>query len=494
MLHIIERQSMILGKDSIFSYYICKGKEILNDTEHHVRIGDFSVCMSEKTLYEFREEGDISCLIIGVATCLSQDIEGMEWLWRHCHNIESFVEAEKFLGGKYVLILRIKEQYYVMGDATCSIPVFYTNDGDEVLCSCHAYQMANEMHLTPDDTLLKIRESGDSSQIMPYDYTIWMGIKRLLPNHYLHLNEKRAIRIVNHHCKQSALTAEEATEKTLSYTKRLADFYSKKFPVACALTSGRDSRAVLAVLGCNKQMPVYTIKHEEFGENTPDIVVPKLIAEHAQLNYRQFEDIELTDADIAEADTILGKDNYSKRTLMLAHTIKHYLGEKAVINGDIIGQVGKCSLHRDIPQCFATPSYFRCKLHNYSKEAKEVLRLWMQDMDQSDEYVNSFDLFSIENRMGVWAANENEIYNMVGLYYLNIFNSRSIIYEWTRVDRKERKMSAIHLAIIKRLHPELLEIPFEPDGRFEKIAKYNGISYLLASYLKYYIEKIKSRI
>ena len=484
---------MTLGKNSIFSYCIDKGNRVPKDGEHHIQFGDFSVCVSARTLYEIREDDDVTCLIIGLATCVSQDITGMDWLWQHRFNIDTFIEAEKFLGGKYVLILRIKEQYYVMGDATCSIPVFYASNESGVLCSCHAYQLANEMHLAPDETLLKIRECGDSSQIMPYDYTIWKGIRRLLPNHYLNLNEKRAIRIVNHSNVQSVLTAEKAAERTLPYITRLAAFYSNKFTVACALTSGRDSRAVLALLGCNKQMPVYTIRHQEFTDNTPDIVVPRLIAEHTRLNYQQIKDIELSESDIDEADTAFGKGNYSKRTLMLAHTIKHHFGENAVINGDIIGQVGKCSLHRDIPLCFATPSYFRCKLHNYSKEAKEGLCLWLQEIDQSGECVNSFDLFSIENRMGVWAANENEIYNMVGQYYLNIFNSRSIIYEWTRVDRNERKVSAIHLAIIKKLHPELLEIPFEPAGTFEKIAKYNGISYLLASYLKYYTEKIKSR-
>lgn len=484
---------MILGTDSIFSYCIDKGNRTPKDGEHYIRVGEFSVYLSAKTLYEVREDDDVTCLVIGLATCVSQDIGGLDWLWEHRHSMESIVEAEKYLGGKYVLFLRIGQQYYVIGDATCSIPVFYTNNGVDFLCSCYAYHMANEMKLTPDDTLLKIRECGDASQIMPYDYTIWKGVKRLLPNHYLHLNEKRTVRIVNHHSVQSVLTAEEAAENTLPYIKRLADFYSTKVSIACALTSGRDSRAVLAVLGCNKQMPVYTIKHEEFGEDTPDIVVPKLIAEHADLNYQQIKDVELKATDTAAADAVLGKDNYSKRTLMLAHTIKHYLGGNAVINGDIIGQVGKCSLHRDIPQCFATPGYFRCKLHNYSKEAKDALRRWMKEIEESDEHVNNFDLFSIENRMGVWAANENEIYNMVGQYYLNIFNSRSIIYEWTRVDRKERKTSAIHQAIIKRLHPELLEVPFEPDGTFEKIAKYNGMSYLMASYLKYYIGKIKTR-
>ena len=484
---------MILGKDSIFSYCISNRSRLPKEDERYIRIGDYFVCMSAKTRYEIREDGEVSCLVIGLATCVSQDIGGIDWLWEHRHSIESFVEAETFLGGKYVLFLRIKEQYYVMGDATCSVPVFYTGNEAGVLCSCHAYQMASAMHLTPDDTLLKIRKSGDSSQIMPYDYTIWREVKRLLPNHYLNLNEKRVVRIVNHHSMQSVLTADDAAEKTLPYIKRLVNYYSNEFSVACALTSGRDSRAVLALLGCNKQMPVYTIRHEEFEESTPDIVVPKLIAEHVHLNYQQFKDTELNDGDIAQADALLGEGNYSKRTLMLARTIKSHLGGNAVINGDIIGQVGKCSLHRDIPLCFATPSYFRCKLHNYSREAKEGVRLWLQEIEQTGECVNSFDLFSIENRMGVWAANENEIYNMVGQYYLNIFNSRSIIYEWTRVDRKERKRSAIHRAIIKMLNPTLLEIPFEPDGTFERIAKYNGMSYLIASYLKYYTEKIKSR-
>ena len=484
---------MILGVNSIFSYCIDKTNKQPKDHEHHVQVGDFSVFMSTKTLYEIREEGDVECLIIGLATCVKQDMKGIDWLWKHCHNLEDFIEAEKYLGGKYVLFLRIKDQYYLMGDATCSIPVFYATGNDGIMCSCFAYQIADEKHFTPDDTLLKIRESADSSQIMPYDYTIWKQIKRLLPNHYLNLNEQKAIRIVNHNSLQSVLTAEDAAVKTLPQIKRLADFYTDKFSVACALTSGRDSRVVLAVLGLDKQKPVYTIKHNEFEENTPDIVIPKLIADQAHLNYHQINDIELTDVDITEANTVLGKDNYSKRTLMLAHTIRYHFGENAVINGDIIGQVGKCSLHRDIPLRFATPSYFRCKLHNYSKGAKDALRSWMQEIEQSDEHVNNFDLFSVENRMGVWAANENEIYNMVGQYYLNIFNSRSIIYEWTRVDRKERKLSAIHMAIIRKLESGLLDIPFEPATIFEKIAKNNGISYLIASYLKHYLGKIKYR-
>lgn len=380
-----------------------------------------------------------------------------------------------------------------MGDATCSIPVFYAKCDDGVICSSIGYQIAEEQGLLVDSALLEIREGGDSSRTMPYDYTIWKGIKRLLPNHYLDVNRMCVIRMVNQPVLLSPQSAEQAAEISLPFIKRLAEYYMRKFSVACALTSGRDSRAVLSVLGCSKDIPIYTMKHNEFAENTPDIVVPKQIAARVNLDYHQINDVDLTDKDIAEADGLLGEGNYSKRTLMLAHTINKHFGNYAVINGDIIGQVGKCSLHRDIPLCYATPSYFLCKLHNYTKGAKVALREWLQDIRKSEEKVNSFDLFSIENRMGVWAANENEIYNMVGQYYLNIFNSRSIIYEWTRVDRKERKFSAIHIAIIRSLRPELLEIPFEPAGVCERFLKYNGFTYLMASYLKHYFEKTKKR-
>ena len=483
---------MKFGDISIFSYCICKS-QLLKCKADNIRVGEYHVYINNNTHFEYREDTEVSVSIIGIAVYLNGDESALDWLWRHNQSIESVVEAERYLGGKYVLFVRIRDSYYIIGDATCSIPVFYANCGDGIICSSIGYQIAEEQSLSIDNALLDIREGGDSSRTMPNDYTIWKEIKRLLPNHYLDVNRKCVIRMVNQNTAKSTLSSEQAAEITLPFIKRLAEYYMSRFSVACALTSGRDSRAVLAVLGCRKDVPIYTMNHNEFAENTPDIVVPKQIAAHVDLNYHQIKDVELTDKDVAEADKLLGEGNYSKRTLMLAHTINNHFGKYAVINGDIIGQVGKCSLHRDIPLCFASPSYFLCKLHNYTKGAKIALKYWLYDIRKSEEKVNSFDLFSVENRMGVWAANENEIYNMVGQYYLNVFNSRSIIYEWTRVDRKERKNSAIHIAIIKLLKPELLDIPFEPAGVFEKISKYNGFTYLMASYLKYYVEKIKNR-
>ena len=250
---------------------------------------------------------------------------------------------------------------------------------------------------------------------------------------------------------------------------------------------------VLAFLaGKNKELQCYTIRHPEHHEDTQDIVVPKQLCKQNNIPYEQIDDVTISEDLKNGMDHLLGEKNYSLRTLRIAQTIKEHYGDGAVINGDIIGQVGKCSLHRDIPLCFATPGYFRCKLHNYSSESKKQLKLWLEEIKEAGECVNTFDLFSIENRMGRWAAQENLIYNSIGQLYLNVFNSRSIIYLWTAVNRKERKMSSIHIGLIKKKKPELLEIPFESDeSMIIRLSKANGLTYLLSSYAKYYMERMK---
>ena len=94
--------------------------------------------------------------------------------------------------------------------------------------------------------------------------------------------------------------------------------------------------------------------------------------------------------------------------------------------------------------------------------------------------------------MGRWAAQENLIYNAIGQVYLNIFNSRSIIYMWTSIKRKIRKKALLHINLIKEMYEPLLRCPLETDESFIiKCSKSSGLSYYVSSYLKYYIEKRK---
>jgi hypothetical protein len=92
--------------------------------------------------------------------------------------------------------------------------------------------------------------------------------------------------------------------------------------------------------------------------------------------------------------------------------------------------------------------------------------------------------------MGRWAGQENLMYHSLGQAYLNIFNSRSILYTWTAVSRRARKNAPLHLELIQRTCPELLKVPFEKEEHILfRLSKVNGLTYLLSSYAKFLLEK-----
>ena len=480
--------------NSIFSFCITENSIDIPELTVKRSFGKYTVLTDDSTPFSYASDSSCECGIFGFAVNVldgnSDNIAPK--ILAECKDIQSVVDYEKQLGGKYVIFFKSNDEYYIQGDATCSIPIFYNTDGN-LICSSNYQYIVNEKNYSQDAEFGLIRRSGDLSQAMPYDITPFREIKQLIPNHYLDMGEKKAVRFINSANVQSRVTVEKATETVRPMIENLLSYYIKLFKIYCPITSGKDSRVVLAFLmNQNTDFRCYTIKHPHHREDTQDIVVPASLCRENGLCYEQIKDVEVSDALKNEMDRMLGNGIYSLRTLQIAQTIKEHYGDGAIINGDIIGQVGKCSLHRDIPSIFATPAYFRCKLHNYSRGAKKQLKLWLEEIKASGEKVNTFDLFSVENRMGRWAAQENLIYNSIGQTYLNIFNSRSIIYTWTAVSRGERKLSALHIGLINETTPILLNIPFGKDENLVyKISKSNGIAYLISSYLKYYIEKIK---
>lgn len=478
----------------IFSYYFSEKEIKIDELRCKHYFGKYTMLTDNRTPYFYASDENSECAIFGYAiNVFTKESNTLAHkIITCCIGISDVIEFEKNLGGKYIILYRYEDQYYFLGDATCSIPVFYNLSG-WFACSSNEQYLVNQFGYLPNQKLQTIRYSGEISQAMPFDVTQYIEIKQLLPNHYLYINGRRPIRFINSTHNQTALTVEEAVKLSLPLIETMCEFYKQRFTIYCPITSGRDSRVVLAFLSDQHEtIHCYTIKHPEHSEYSQDLVIPKLLCSENLIPYEIIDDV-IISADLKRTiDYLLGENNYSLRTLRIAQTIYEHYGNGAIINGDIIGQVGKCSLHRDIPLFFATPSYFRCKLHNYSKESKKELKLWLNEIKSNGECINTFDLFSIENRMGRWAAQENLIYNTIGQIYLNIFNSRSIIYLWTAVNRKKRKESSLHIELIKHKNPDFLKTPFESDeSSIVRLSKTNYLTYLLSSYAKYYIERIK---
>ena len=479
--------------NSVFSFYVSKNDARSCELGKSVLFGTYVIQTEERTplVSCCIEHRQLVILGLCVDVISGQDESLAESILSKAKSLPDIIKQERYLGGKYVLFYREGENYYCLPDATASIPVYYTYH-TEGPCASHNYRLAQSQGWEKDAEMMKIRRNGSLSQAMPYDYTEYKEVRQLLPNHFLKMATGEAVRFVNQKAVESLLTPDEAAEITQPMICNLAAYYMKHYAVRCPITSGRDSRVVLAALKTEAAEPIfcYTIRQDHHSENEQDLVIPKELTTALKIPYEQIGEETVPDWLIREMDAQLGHRSYSLWMLKIAYTIYVHYGANAIINGDIIGQVGKCSLHRDISEKLATPGYFRCKLHNYSGEAKIALAQWLAEIRGSEERVNVFDLFSIENRMGRWAAQENAIYNALGQLYLNIFNSRAIIYPWTRVDRGLRKESKIHLSLLAQIEPELGKFPFEKDGNILiSLSKMNGLTYYLASYLKYWLQK-----
>ena len=483
---------------SIFSFLLCdysiKNKVEMNDGMLF-SIGTYTLFTDNETPLQHSETDNRKIIIFGYAVDVltGQSDNLAEVILKSTKSFDDIVEYEKRLGGKYVIFYAEGEKCYVLGDATCSVPIFYTVGLSEFMCCSNPNEIIKNFDLKPSNELQKIRNSGPINQAMPYDVTPYQEIKQLIPNHYLDVNNQKVVRFVNSCKNQKEILPKHAAEITAPMIEKITKMYLSKFKVYCPLTSGRDSRVVYAFLKkLSGEVNSYTIWKDYFKRDSQDWDIPVKLAKVSGANHEQIKKETVTEEMKTDMDRILGENAYPQDAFELSVTVNKHYGGYATFEGDIIGQVGKCSLHRDIPLFLASPAYFRCKLHNYSSEAKMLLKAWMKEIKISGEKVNVFDLFSIENRLGVWASHTHLIRNVMGQPFVNIFNSRSIIYVWTAVERSERMKSAIHIELIKFTAPELLDVPFERDkSGLVNIAKSNAFVFYFASFAKYFVQKRK---
>lgn len=482
---------------SIFSFALCDAVDELlsSEFEKSIKIGSCVFYCDDRTPLQYAGSDGRELIIFGYAVDVfsAQSVDLASQILTETRNIGDVVEAESRLGGKYLIVYSDKTGCYCLGDATCSVPAFFTVGLHGIKCCSNPERIIQSYDLKPDRYLQNVRNSGPINQAMPFDVTPYKEIKQLIPNHYLNVSLDKSVRFVNSTKKQEIISPEKAAEITAPMIEKIAEFYLSRFNIQCPLTSGRDSRVVFAFLKkINDSVQSYTIWHDRFKNDDQDWVVPLDLAKLTKTEHRQLYKEEITPETRKEMDGILGENGYPQDAFALSVTVNKHFSDYATVEGDIIGQVGKCSLHRNIPQFLATPAYFRCKLHNYSSSAKHILGQWLKEIKSNGEKVNPFDLFSIENRLGVWASHTHLIRNTMGQMYFNIFNSRSIIYVWTAVNRAERMKSKIHIALIERKYPELLNVPFEQDkSRLVSFAKSNSFIFYFASFLKFYIHKIK---
>lgn len=406
-------------------------------------------------------------------------------------NIYSFCNR---FAGKYVILYYDGIDGYLWGDATATIQVNYSNSIDLPLCVASTDKLAADtLHCQISERMKRIRLGASFSQALPWNVTMYEEISVLLPNHYLCISNRNTVRV------PLAVTylqdKEELSELVVQsdfIIKNIVREYSKYYKLVCPLTSGYDSRVVFSYLkDSNPKVQCYTFMHEGFTDRTGDLSVPLQISNFYKQPYTVIKDLNAPESD-ENIVSVLAGDYQDKDFIDIAYTYNSVFKNFTMINGDIIDQIGKSLLGNSIPNRLAKPSYFQCKLHNCEKETREIIRLQLDEMLNSDDREHLFDLFAMENRCGRWAAQNSMIYSACGITSLNIFNCRELLMKWISIPRKIRRQKWLHKELLSINDKQLLSFPFNPTEKFG-FMKNNWVLFFISTYMKQYALAIKTR-
>ena len=450
--------------------------------------GPYQISHDDNTclVHERYDNGELVVYGLAVDTLNGSLVNGFP-----CESIDELLSKEVDWGGRYCIFLRAHNDMYILGDASGSIPVFYSFLDGNLVCGTNQFEIARRCGYSINPELLAIRKGSSLEQAMPGDVTLFKEVKRLLPNHYLDVNRQEVVRFCNW-TSEERRSLDDVISLTIERSQLLAQAYASQYSLACPLTGGKDSRLVLGLLyGSGLKVPCYTMKHVWHKGDEGDLSIPPKLASTLGFDYCLISDVAHSDRQCQLFDGIYEEGLWPKVTLSLAETIQSRFKGYAIISGDICDQVGKCGLHQDIPEHFASPSYFQTKIHNTDNMCRRYLQKWMDDVCSSAEKVSIMDLFAVESRVGRWANETNMIYCNLGLVSLNIFNSRRIIYTWASLSRNERKKAVIHHGILERVCPQLLDFPYDRTGLIGQVAKSSWPLFFLASTMKSAVSRVK---
>ncbi|MDU5247132.1 MAG: hypothetical protein E6180_02325 [Varibaculum cambriense] len=475
-----------LLSEAVFTYSITPSSD--PDFSRHQTISDkatLNYTPNTSVLTGADEKNGIKVFIVGLcidsrAQLSREEIPGYLAKFSSEKSVEKMYAAAGRFAGKYIVIVRITDRLWLWGDASGTLAAYYATDPKSLSIAVTKPLVERQVAALTDERWNKLSAGVPSGQPYPADSTAAKNIRVLLPNHLLDLQTMQARRQPWPH-KPDQHDPKKIIENTFFTAQNIFKEYARHYGLVCPLTAGYDSRLNMAIgKTVNPHLPCFTFRHDGFTANTPDLLRPQQLCAKYSLSHTVLHDENMP---VQQRDTIsnlIGSDA-SEYVLSLAHTYRKHFGSKALINGNIIDQVGKSITGNAIPTCLAGPRFIRTRLYNSSNISLKILKNYLNDIPQSMRKY-TFDLVALENDCCRWGAQSDIAYGLAGVNMLNIFNCRDLIASWSGIARKTRVNKAIQTGILARVDRQLLSIPFTPESTMKRLVRMHWPLFYLASF------------
>jgi hypothetical protein len=385
-------------------------------------------------------------------------------------SLEGFVSRIKRYAGCYALLFMDKKEALILHDARALREIYYCTKSNLIVCGSQPNLVAKfsnpEVKPTSDKDLLDFYREylWDSRWIG--DETFYEGVKHLPPNHYLDINRRKARRYwPNEPIRR--LNLEEGVFKSCTFLQGIMRAIVHRQPVMMAVTSGTDSRTLLAASRSIKDKIYFFVNNQGLGCNHPDISVPRKIFQSIEVPFH----VQDVSNDVDDKFRRIFLSNTFLATESLLPPIYNVFFKKNSDKTCILGvsEIGRTFYGKDTSNLNIYRMAYKLGYKNCRYVIKQCERLLAEMAPVAKKFgINVWDLLYWEQRLGNWGAVRNSE-SAIAIEKVDPFDCHLLIETFLGVDDKYRSYKESPCVffgeIIRNMWPELLEWPINPPHK-----------------------------
>jgi hypothetical protein len=377
----------------------------------------------------------------------------------------SLICALKPYAGRYALFYQDRECLNLIQDALSLREVYYCKSENRVICGSQPNLLATfskpKLEITPDQKILHFYQYDmkliRSGRLWVGDETYFHNVKHLMPNHYLDIQSLMAKRYWPNR-RLETIDLNTAVKQSCNYLKGVLKAVTYRYDVMMAVTSGIDSRSLLAASRDVKNRIYYFINRESrLNDKSADIQIPRNMFTKLNIPFH----IHDVDGPVDEEFKKIFLNNTFMSTELILPTIYNVYfrnhGNRVNLLG--VGEIGR-RYYGKAPHDLDGYYLARCLKYKRSLYATAQCEKWLQEVRGIAEECNVdiMQLLLWECLLGNWGAVGNSESD-IAIEEFDPYDSHYIYEIMLSVDQVQGE---IFEGMFREMWPELLEHPFNP--------------------------------
>jgi hypothetical protein len=389
--------------------------------------------------------------------------EVLQSLLKVTHDFAQFEAASAGLAGRWIVVARLGGMLRLYPDATGLKSVFYLREASgRVWAASQPGIFVEALGIQQDEEIrAKFAAHSQSATSWPCEVTPYVGVRQLLPNHYLDLHTGTAHRFWPTAAIQPRSLDDAAAEIAQLLHGAIAAIVARG-TAALPLTAGYDSRTLFACAGeLRASIPLFRVQ----GHHLPwyDTAIPRKLVRQYGLAIREIkprrydqESWQIMQRNISHLWWDPG--DYMVRTFAT-------LNVKYILLG-LLSEIGRCFYYRDgqHPQEVTGRSLAATAFYRDHPLAIEAFERWLAGVPRHAAPA-VLDLLYWEHRAGNWASMMATAYDAF-VEPAAPYNCRALLTTMLGVDLAHRREPyELHRRICAVAAPETLRYPFNFSWR-----------------------------